>query len=203
MDPLGGNDRAGSAMASSFSRLGMYHQHILDRVTPFVALRWIFNFLVLVIFFVRILIVQGYYIIAYGLGIFLLNQFILFLTPKQDPSALLLDGDDNDDAPSLPTRSTDEFRPFMRRLPEYKFWYTSFKALVISLLLSLFPIFDIPVFWPVLVIYFFTLFFLTMRQRIAHMIRYKYVPFTHGKVKYQGKPDVASAHSGTSKVSSY
>ena len=26
-----------------------------------------------------------------------------------------------------------------------------------------------------------------MRQRIAHMIQYKYIPFSHGKVKYGGK----------------
>lgn len=28
----------------------------------------------------------------------------------------------SDDGPSLPTRMTDEFRPFIRRLPEFKFW---------------------------------------------------------------------------------
>jgi len=200
MDPLGGH---GHESASSFTRLGMYHQHLLDRATPFVGLRWSSNFILLIVFFVRIFLVQGFYIIAYGLGIFLLNQFILFLTPKQDPSMLLLDGDDGDDAPTLPTRSTDEFRPFMRRLPEFKFWYTSFKALVISLILSLFSIFDIPVFWPVLVIYFFTLFFLTMRQRISHMIRYKYLPFTHGKVRYQGKPEGPTAAGAPSKISPY
>uniref|UniRef100_A0A915K5U1 Uncharacterized protein n=1 Tax=Romanomermis culicivorax TaxID=13658 RepID=A0A915K5U1_ROMCU len=27
-----------------------------------------------------------------------------------------------EDGPSLPTRTNDEFRPFMRRLPEFKFW---------------------------------------------------------------------------------
>jgi Rer1 family len=40
----------------------------------------------------------------------------------------LIDGS----SPSLPTRSTDEFRPFVRRLPEFKFWYiliSSFKVI--------------------------------------------------------------------------
>jgi len=158
-------------------------------------------FFLLISFFVRIFVIQGFYIIAYGLGIFLLNQFILFLTPKQDLSLSTIDEDD--DAPSLPTRSSDEFRPFMRRLPEFKFWYTTFKALIISLILTLFSIFDIPVFWPVLVIYFFTLFFLTMRQRIAHMIQYRYVPFSHGKVKYAGKNEGPPGGAPGIKISSY
>lgn len=187
MDSLGATDKGGSTGTNSFNRLGQYIQHILDRTTPFVTLRWLTNLLLLIIFFIRILMIQGFYIIAYGLGIFLLNQFILFLTPKQDPSLRDLDDEEGDHVPRLPTRSTDEFRPFMRRLPEFKFWYTTFKSLVISLVLTLFSIFDIPVFWPVLVIYFFTLFFLTMRQRIAHMIQYRYVPFSHGKVRYAGK----------------
>ncbi|CAF3150189.1 unnamed protein product [Rotaria socialis] len=203
MDTLGNSDKIGSGAASSFTRLGIYTQHLLDRATPFISFRWLFNLLLLVLFFLRIFLIQGFYIIAYGLGIFLLNQFILFLTPKQDPSSLGMDEEEGDHGPRLPTRSTDEFRPFMRRLPEFKFWYTSFKALMISLVLTIFPIFDIPVFWPVLVIYFFTLFFLTMRQRIAHMIQYKYVPFTHGKVKYAGKNEGPPGGAPGIKISSY
>jgi hypothetical protein len=203
MDSLGGGDKAGSSGGSSFNRIGMYIQHILDRVTPFVALRWVTTSILLLLFFLRILLLQGFYIIAYGLGIFLLNQFILFLTPKQDPSLRDLDDDDGEHVPRLPTRSTDEFRPFMRRLPEFKFWYTSFKAIVISLALTLFSIFDIPVFWPVLVIYFFTLFFLTMRQRIAHMIQYRYVPFSYGKTKYAGKNEGPPGGAPGIKISSY
>ena len=198
-----GMEPSSSTTVSSYNRLGIFIQHLLDRATPFTTARWLSNFLLLVIFFLRIVMIQGFYIIAYGLGIFLLNQFILFLTPKQDPSLRDMDDDDGDNVPRLPTRSTDEFRPFMRRLPEFKFWYTSFKALFISLFLTLFSIFDIPVFWPVLVIYFITLFFLTMRQRVAHMIQYKYVPFSLGKTKYAGKNEGPPGSASGSKVSSY
>lgn len=203
MDTLGGSEKTGSGSSGFFKRLGMYHQHLLDRATPFLAARWICNFLLMAIFFFRIVYIQGFYIIAYGLGIFLLNQFILFLTPKQDPSLRDLDEDEGDHVPRLPSRSTDEFRPFMRRLPEFKFWNTTFKALIISLLLTLFSIFDVPVFWPVLVIYFFTLFFLTMRQRIAHMIQHRYVPYSHGKVKYAGKNEGPPGGAPGVKISSY
>jgi hypothetical protein len=134
-------------------------------------------------FMYRVVVNQGFYIVAYVLGIFLLNQFILFLTPMvvQD------DGEEDEDGPSLPTRSDEEFRPFMRRLPEFKFWYTTFKSVVISIICTFFEVFDIPVFWPILVMYFITLFLVTMRRQIQHMIKHRYLPFSYGKIRYQGK----------------
>lgn len=47
-------------------------------------------------------------------------MFLAFLTPKFDPSAQ--EDEENEDGPSLPTRNDEEFRPFIRRLPEFKFW---------------------------------------------------------------------------------
>ncbi|CAF1390339.1 unnamed protein product [Rotaria magnacalcarata] len=170
---------------TSFNRLEASIQYYLDRITPYTNSRWLLNLFLLIIFFFRIVYIKGFYIIAYGLGILLLNQLILFLTPKLDLS--LRNTDEDDDALNLPTRSTDEFRPFIRRLPEFKFWYITFKALIISLILTLFSIFNIPVFWPILLIYFCFLFLFTMRQRILHMIQHRYVPFTYGKIRYTGK----------------
>jgi hypothetical protein len=37
-----------------------------------------------------------------------------------------------------------------------------------------------PVFWPILVLYFCMLFFVTMRKQIQHMIKHKYLPFSFG-----------------------
>lgn len=61
---------------------------------------------------------------------------------------------------ALPTKE-EEFRPFVRRLPEFKFWYSSTKAVAIAFVCSWFRAFDLPVFWPVLVIYWLILFALT------------------------------------------
>jgi hypothetical protein len=55
----------------------------------------------------------GFYIITYALGIYNLNLLLGFLTPQVDPE---LEG------PTLPSKKEDEFRPFVRRLPEFKFW---------------------------------------------------------------------------------
>lgn len=104
-----------------------------------------------------------------------------------DP-ALNFDSDD-EDMPSLPQKASEEFRPFMRRLPEFKFWLSVAKSTLIAITCTFFEIFDVPVFWPILVMYFFVLFFLTMKRQIMHMIKYRYIPFTTGKPKPRGKDD--------------
>lgn len=147
--------------------------------------------------------------VAYALGIYLLNLFLAFLQPKFDPSNDALDNDMEDGAiGTLPTKQDEEFRPFIRRLPEFKFWHSATRAIIISFVCSWFEIFNVPVFWPVLVMYWFMLFILTsmspppranhgpysstgadparcaVRKQIQHMIKYRYVPFTVGKVRY-------------------
>ncbi|KAK8476501.1 hypothetical protein V6N11_061679 [Hibiscus sabdariffa] len=91
------------------------------------------------------------------------------------------------DGPVLPTKGSDEFKPFIRRLPEFKFWYTMTKAFCIAFFMTFFSVFDVPVFWPILLCYWGVLFVLTMRRQIGHMIKYKYIPFNIGKQKYTGK----------------
>lgn len=177
-----------------YSGYSSWLQRSLDKVTPLHTFRWLINALLLIIFMVRVVTLQGFYIVAYVLGIFLLNQFILFLTPAFVDELDNDDYDDDDSGPRLPTSSNEEFRPFMRRLPEFKFWYTSFKSLVISIICTFFSVLDIPVFWPILVMYFITLFIVTMKRQIRHMIKYRYLPFSHGKAKYQGKPEIKTSN---------
>lgn len=101
---------------------------------------------------------------AYALGIYLLNLFLAFLQPKFDPSNEALDNEMEDGSVgTLPTKQDEEFKPFIRRLPEFKFWYWATRAIVISFFCSWFEIFNVPVFWPVLVMYWIILFVLTSR----------------------------------------
>jgi hypothetical protein len=141
---------------------------------------------------------QGFYVVAYALGIYLLNIFLLFLSPRFDPALAeedeaglsnAADISNTNGAPTetmgiLPVKGDEEFRPFIRRLPEFKFWYNAVRAVTIGLVCTIFPVLDIPVFWPILLMYFVSLFALTMRRQIQHMIRYKYVPFDIGKKSY-------------------
>ncbi|CAF9918991.1 MAG: hypothetical protein HETSPECPRED_003916 [Heterodermia speciosa] len=193
-----------SAQTSRFTRL---YQSYLDKSTPFTAYRWSATGAFLIIFFLRIVIAQGWYIgtfslplflssslqkvpplnssikVCYTLGIYLLNQFLAFLQPKFDPS-LSQDEGIEDGESALPTKQDEEFRPFIRRLPEFKFWHSSTRAILLGFAATWFEVFNVPVFWPVLVVYFIILFSLTMRRQIQHMIKYRYVPFTFGKTRY-------------------
>jgi len=170
-----------------FKRFGQTYQLMLDRWTPYTASRWVTTVLLIIAFMARILIAQGWYIVTYALAIYHLNLFLAFLTPKIDPAMSELDAEE--DGPELPTRQNEEFRPFIRRLPEFKFWYSATKATLIAFCCTFFELFNVPVFWPILVLYFLTLFCITMKRQIKHMIRYRYIPFTWGKPKFQGKED--------------
>merc|ERR1719266_3148484 len=97
---------------------------------------------------IRVYLLKGYYIVTYGLGIFILNLFIGFLSPVDDVE---------EGGPILPTSERDEFKPFVRRLPEYKFWYSCAKAVFIGFCLTFLSVFDVPVFWPILLVYFIIL----------------------------------------------
>ncbi|KAL8849682.1 MAG: hypothetical protein Q9221_005372 [Calogaya cf. arnoldii] len=174
-----------AAVSAQTSKLGRIYQSYLDKSTPYTTYRWIGTAVLLALFFVRIVVAQGWYIVCYSLGIYLLNLFLAFLQPKIDPSLTQDEGlEDGDAGSSLPTKKDEEFRPFIRRLPEFKFWHSGTRAIAISFVCTWFSIFNVPVFWPVLVVYFLILFSLTMRRQIQHMIKYRYVPFSFGKAKY-------------------
>jgi len=163
----------------------MQVQGVLDASVPHTLFRWLLLLVVAILYAVRVYYVQGFYIVTYGLGIFMLSLLIGFLTP--------LDADDGEGGPLLPTNDGDEFKPFVRRLPEFKFWLSCLKALLISLFMTLFSVFNIPVFWPILLIYFIVLFVLTMKRQIKHMIQHRYIPFSFGKKTY-GKKMRAAVH---------
>lgn len=125
-------------------------------------------------------------------AIYLLNLLLAFLQPKFDPSLqedLLADeieGGGEAEVSPLPSQRDDEFRPFVRRLPEWQFWYdgllttvfacphithtrlSSTRATVVALLCTTSEVFDVPVYWPILVVYFLVLFTLTMRRQIQY-----------------------------------
>ncbi|XP_050366481.1 protein RER1B-like [Argentina anserina] len=162
-------------------------QYYLDRSTPNPVHRWLGTLAVAVIFVLRVYLVQGFYIVSYGLGIYILNLLIGFLSPKVDPELEGLDG------AALPSWGSDEFKPFIRRLPEFKFWYSITKAFCVAFLMTFFSVFDVPVFWPILLCYWIVLFVLTMKRQIMHMIKYKYIPFSIGKQRYVGKPAANSS----------
>uniref|UniRef100_A0A7S2WHI8 Protein RER1 n=1 Tax=Eucampia antarctica TaxID=49252 RepID=A0A7S2WHI8_9STRA len=168
----------GATSSASSSNVQRAVQYWLDKSTIHIVPRWIVFVMLLAVLALRIYLVQGYFIIAYGLGIFLLNNFIAFLSPLEDPS---------ESGPSLPTtdREGKEFRPFARRLPEFKFWLACARGTMIAIIMTFFAFFDVPVFWPILLMYFGVLFCMTMKRQLLHMWKHKYIPISFGKTKHK------------------
>ncbi|KAI9441653.1 retrieval of early ER protein Rer1 [Lactarius indigo] len=139
---------------------------LLDRVTPHVLYRWIGTTVTVALFELRIVYAQGV---------------------RDDLMADELEGGEGDIPSPLPSTRDDEFRPFVRRLPEWQFWLSTTRATLISFFMTFSTVFDVPVYWPILVMYFCVLFVLTMRRQLQHMIKYRYVPFDWGrKTRYGG-----------------
>ncbi|CAL9730513.1 protein Rer1p [Monosporozyma unispora] len=174
----------GHGLTKYVVELQQLYRFYLDKVTPHEKERWIAFGVLQVIFFLRIIYGQGWYAICYSFYIFSLNQFLAFLTPKFDMSLQQEEANERLEAGGAPDEQSEEFRPFIRRLPEFKFWYNVMRGGVIALVLTFSRVTDIPVYWPILLIYFVILFALTMRRQIQHMIKYKYVPLDLGKKKY-------------------
>eukprot|EP00440_Ansanella_granifera_P038916 gb/GFBE01042220.1/.p1 GENE.gb/GFBE01042220.1/~~gb/GFBE01042220.1/.p1 ORF type:complete len:186 (+),score=36.18 gb/GFBE01042220.1/:1-558(+) len=166
------SEPAGVAQLAQAHRLLQRH---LDKTVVWARARWAVFFFVLILFLVRVYVKQGFFVVTYGLGIYMLNLFINFLSPAIDP--------DTEDV-ALPTKESSEFRPFTRKLPEFKFWWSAIRATVLASVMTLVPVFDLPVYWPILLAYFILLLVLTMKDRIKHMIKHKYVPFSLGKQTY-------------------
>lgn len=82
-----------------------------DKLVPHLPARWVSFSVLLALLVTRIYVVQGYFVVLYAFGIYALNLLIAFLTPV-----------DVESGPLLPTSDTTEFKPYTRRLPEYKFW---------------------------------------------------------------------------------
>ena len=88
-------------------------QQLLDKSAPHKLYRWLALFTLIALYALRVWYLRGFYIVSYGLGIYNLNLILGFITPRVDPEF---------DAPVLPSKSDDEYRPFVRRLQEMKFW---------------------------------------------------------------------------------
>lgn len=158
-----------------FVALQRIAQHCIDKTTLWIKCRWALFIVLVGVYAVRVYVKQGFYVVTYGLGIYLLNLLIGFMSPAIDPDM---------DGPVLPTTDREEFRPFSRKLPEFKFWIAAFRAVIASICMTFFEMFDLPVFWPILLAYFILLFMLTMKDRVRHMLKHKYVPISFGKKKY-------------------
>lgn len=150
---------------------------LLDKATPYPAARWLALAALVAGYALRVYLLNGWYIVTYGVAIFVLNLFIGFISPQADQDA---------DGPVLPTKggSDGEYKPFSRKVPEFTFWFSATRAVLVAYALTLFDVFNVPVYWPILVVYFLALFVATMRRQIADMVKRRYIPCSWGKKSY-------------------
>lgn len=71
----------------------------------------------------------------------------------------------------------------------------SSRAFLIGFVLTFLPFCDVPVFWPILLLYWLVLVAFTLNRQIRHMIKFKYLPFDlGGKAVRCGPLRVLRAH---------
>jgi hypothetical protein len=57
-------------------------QYVLDKSSPHVLFRWLGFAVLLSLYLLRVFLLNGWFIVTYGLGIYLLNNLIGFLSPQ-------------------------------------------------------------------------------------------------------------------------
>jgi hypothetical protein len=178
--------RAQPPLAPLAARLRRLNQRFEDKIVIHKMPRWaglgalLFLYLLRVCFFAP----GGFYVVTYALSLQLLYCIVLLITPLSDPTD---DGLEGVALPSAGAGKDAEYKPFLPKVQEFKLWLVMFRMSVVCFLLTFFEIFDLPVYWPVLVIYFIALFVTQMSERIRHMMKHRYVPWNAGKPKFVAK----------------
>lgn len=122
-----------------------------------------------------------YDMIAFLIGTYAVMNLGLFLTPKGDLELEELG------SASLPVKCSDEFKPFVCRLPEFDFWSLLTFFMSGSIIMTFYPSFKFHGHRVVLFFIFLGLSTLVILICVSNMIKYKYVPFSFGKQMHTGK----------------
>ena len=154
-----------------------FFQKKIDRLIVYKTQRWVMLLVVLLVFLMRMIILEAFFAVAYILGFYIMQNVILYFTPSSLPS--IQDEEEADEEiyeipEKMLEKSEDSSKPIIRKLGEFRLWKKLFLAISIALLCTFMKIFDFPVFWPILLIYFlFITLTIVIRQR-QHMKKYGY-----------------------------
>ncbi|EUD70913.1 hypothetical protein YYG_04037 [Plasmodium vinckei petteri] len=109
------------------------HNYYIDKTTLYLKTRWFSLLGLFIVYVLRVYYVTGFYVVSYALSIFLLNLFLRFLTPH-NIEEIYEQYENENNGLLLPMKQTNEqkrdnnpddkkeFRPFLRKLNEFKFW---------------------------------------------------------------------------------
>ncbi|KAL3635436.1 hypothetical protein CASFOL_019983 [Castilleja foliolosa] len=143
-------------------------QYYSDQLKPKIFYRWVATF-VLACFYAGQAYHRGHCLLTFllGMSLTILTDFFLSSYIDEDLDQPVSPGT----PPILPTKASDELRPFVPFLPEYNFWCNVNKLLCVFIGLSFIPNIRLP-------------------GLGVDMIKYNYIPFYYGNKEngeYKGK----------------
>jgi len=162
-----------------YRRLNRAQRRLVDKYIIYKKARWGLYLLLVAALTVRIITYQGFFIVFYVYGIYILHLLIQFCTPKGLPTQEELEDDEDVNEDVLLT--FDNHAPIIRKVSEFKFWKSLTFFGILALLCTVSPIFDLPVFWPFLLLYFLLLMLITARRQFRHMKKFGYSALDFGK----------------------
>jgi hypothetical protein len=155
------------------------NQLMTDKLSPLQTPRWGFTGTLVLLYIYRIIMIRTHAVVTYCAAVYLLHAFILFATPKDqnipDPFEATNEDEYN------PSNIDNDFKPYVRRLPEYSFWIFTTQIVSAAFALTLFDFTDIQVFIPILVMYFVFIVCMTAYKLWVHSHKFKYNLFSSSK----------------------
>lgn len=156
--------------------LQAFKQYAIDTLSPRVYPRWMFALIILITYLRRVFGLKSHIVITYIAGVYLLHSFVLFVTPKDSN---IPDPFENDEDESYNPKNIDnDFRPYVRKLPELLFWQSCVQIMLFAYFLTFFPFTDIPVHTPILIAYSVFIVIFTAYKLWNHSKKFKYKIFS-------------------------
>lgn len=154
-------------------------QYVSDLISPYPKQRWMLTAILSLAYIYIVLIKQTHVVITYTAGVYLLQSFILFVTPNDNniPDPFEPGYEEN----YTPSNIDNDYKPYVRKLSEYTFWLFTVQVISAVIVLVQFEFTDIPVYTPILATYFAFMLIVTLYTVFTHSKKYKYNLFSFGK----------------------
>lgn len=152
--------------------LERFDQYVADKILIYIKTRWAIAGFLAFVYVSRVIINGSHVVVSYVAGVYLLHSFVSFMTPDDENIPDPFDADYQDTY--VPNNIDNDYKPYVRKLPEYTLWVFTIQILVIIIILSMFEFADIPVFSPILISYFIFMLVVTLYTVISHSKKYKY-----------------------------
>ena len=130
-------------MEEAFSQnIWEFCQSYLDKLQSYKGSRWGFLITIICLYLLRVSIIGEYYLVTYVIVSSMLKQVHV------DDEIV----DDIVDAPVLHVNFPGELKPFIWKIHEFNLWRNCTVAMIIGGSCTFFDVFNIDIFWPLLVV---------------------------------------------------